>query len=347
MSKAYAARRAAARIIGPLLIVALVSLVLSAAPGYGQTFLGRFSSELIFVPVAPIFADAEFRALLSISVADAAFTSDTKFNLSSLVFQRFSLRVGVGALLVKDRLVFIDGFLLDRNELTLTLDLLDVHIEMELILDDLTLPPTPPALPPNIQPGLVLELSGRALGGILRIRSTTGFAVSATVEDLDLDDDREPDRIVSTPFLFREEVLGLDLLLPQFFTLTTDTLFTLAGWTKEIFGLELRIGDPDFSFFSKLSATFLLPGFVLDRIVLEARVRLTPLEWQSLTFFDDPDDLGPNSIAFQRQVFTLFFSFGSLALFTELCVGPNCPVAVLFPPATVEWRIGFELRFGT
>ncbi|MCI2429957.1 hypothetical protein LM604_04835, partial [Candidatus Acetothermia bacterium] len=153
----------------------------------GQQFLGRFLSELTLKPAAPYLVNAEFRVLSKISVAEAAFAIDSKFDLGTLRWQRFIASVTVPPLSARNRLTFVNGFAFGKNELVAALHFGGVSLGVEVILHNQTVtfdvecPPAP--LTPSLEAGLVVEAGVRTQ--FFTVASYTGFGVIRLVEDLD------------------------------------------------------------------------------------------------------------------------------------------------------------------
>lgn len=354
------------------LLCGYLVLLLSASLGtatFGQQFLGRFMSELTFQPTAPYLVNAEFRILSRISVAEAAFATDTKFDLGALRWQRFIASVTVSPLTARNRLTFVNGFTFGKNELVAALSFGGVSLGLEVILHnqtatfDIECPPA--ALTPSLEAGLVVEAGVRTQ--FFAIASYTGFGVIHLVEDLDQEQlaivnepfgfdprivmldifsEREPDRIVTTPFQFTEQVVGVEFYLMSSAAISSLTVFTPAGFKKQIPGLAVKFEAPalDLKLKFTVSSTFEFPGFLLTFLPIELSLRWGFFQWRSFTLFTDPPLPSPDPFSFRKQVFQSLFELSFFRGFLEMCVGPDCPC-----PGGVgtdfRWRFGIELRF--
>lgn len=333
----------------------------------GQQFLGRFLSELTFQPAAPYLVNAEFRVLSKISVAEAAFAIDTKFDLGALRWQRFIASVTVPPLTARNRLTFVNGFAFAKNELVAALHFGGVSLGVEVILHnqtatfDIECPPAP--LTPSLEAGLVVEAGVRTQ--FFTVASYTGFGVIRLVEDLDQEQlpiinepfgfeprivmldifsAREPDRIVVAPFQFTEQVVGFEFYLMDLAAISSLSIFTPAGWKKQIPGLSVKFDAPaaDLKLRFSLSSTFEFPGFFLTFLPIEFYLRWSFFQWRSFTLFSDPP--GATPFSFRKQVFQSLFELNFLRSFFEMCVGPDCPCPG-GAGTNFRWRFGIELRF--
>lgn len=337
------------------LMCGVLALAISVSIGHGvlgQQVLGRFISELSFNNVAPFFLNAEFRILSRISVAEAAFATDTKFDISLLRWQKFIASVGVGPLSARNRLTFINGFTFNRNELVAALSFAGVSVGVELILANQS---------PSLKVGLVVEAAAKT--SFFTIASYTGFAVTQVVEDLDLDQlpivdepfgfeprivkldtfsEREPDRVVTAPFVFTEEAIAAEFYVYDIASFSLITLFTPAGLQKGIPGLLVKVDAPaaDLRLRLSVSSTFEFPGFLLTFLPIELHLRWSFFQWRSLTLLADPPPPNPDLFSFRKQVFQSAFELAFFRAFTEICFGPDCPGG-----SGLEWRFGVELRF--
>lgn len=333
-------------------VVALFLIPLCGQITLGQSVLGRFISELSFNNIAPYFLDAEFRVLSRISVAQAAFATDTKFNTSTLEWQKFIASVVVTPLSARNRLSFINGFAFYRNELVAALSFGGVSLGVELILENQS---------PSLEIGLVVE--GGVRTSFFTIASYTGFGVTQIVEDLDLDQlplvnepfgfeprivkldiasEREPDRVITPPFVFTEQAIAVEFHLFGLSSFGMITLFTPGGLSKWIPGLALHISAPaaDLRLRTTISSTFEFPGFLLTFLPIELHLGWSFFQWRSLTLLADPPLPSPDPFSFRKQVFQSLFELAFFRAFTEICFGPDCPGG-----SGLEWRLGAELRF--
>jgi hypothetical protein len=250
------------------LLVLLVGIALLGQSALGQSVLGRFLSELSFNNVAPYFLNAEFRILSRISVAEAAFATDTKFDITLLRWQKFIASVSVNPLSARNRLTFINGFTFNRNELVAALSFGGVSLGIELILENQS---------PSLEVGLVVEAAAKTEW--FTIASYTGFGVTQIVEDLDWDQvpivnepfgfeprivkldtfsEREPDRVVTAPFVFTEEVVAAEFYALDIASFSVMTLFTPSGLRKLIPALAVKVNVPaaDLRLRLTISSTF-------------------------------------------------------------------------------------------
>lgn len=337
-------------------VCALLLIVSLGQITSGQSVLGRFISELSFNNVAPYFLNAEFRILSRISVAEAAFATDTKFDTSLLRWQKFIASVGITPLSARNRLTFIDGFTFHRNELVAALSFSGISLGVELILENQS---------PSLEVGLVVEAAVRTTW--FAIASYTGFSVTQVVEDLDLDQlsivnepfgfeprivkldtfsEREPDRAVTAPFVFTEEVVAAELYLFDIASLGVMTLFTPSGFKKLIPALAVKVNVPaaDLHVRMAVSSTFefVPPSVFLTFLPIELYLQWSFFRWRSLTLLADPAPPGPvnGAFSFRRQVFQSLFELAFFRAFTEICFGPDCTGG-----SGLEWRFGVELRF--
>jgi hypothetical protein len=333
----------------------------------GQQFLGRFLSELTLKPAAPYLVNAEFRVLSKISVAEAAFAIDSKFDLGTLRWQRFIASVTVPPLSARNRLTFVNGFAFGKNELVAALHFGGVSLGVEVILHnqtatfDVECPPAP--LTPSLEAGLVVEAGVRTQ--FFTVASYTGFGVIRLVEDLDQEQlpiinepfafeprivmldifsEREPDRLVVAPFQFTEQVVAFEFYLMNVVSLSSLSVFTPTGWKKQIPGLSVKLDAPaaDLKLRFSVSSTFELPGFFLTFLPVELHLRWGFFQWRSFTLFSDPP--GATPFSFRKQVFQSLFELNFFRSFFELCAGPDCPC----PGGVItdfRWRFGIELRF--
>lgn len=322
----------------------------------GQSVLGRFMSELSFNNVAPYFLNAEFRILSRISVAEAAFATDTKFDITLLRWQKFIASVGVNPLSARNRLTFVNGFTFDKNELVAALSFGGVSIGVELILKNQS---------PSLEVGLVVEAAAKTEW--FTIASYTGFGVTQVVEDLDVDQlpivnepfgfeprivkldtfsEREPDRVVTAPFLFTEEIVAAEFYALDIASLSVMTLFTPGGLKKLIPALAVKVNAPaaDLRLRMTVSSTFefVPPAVFLTFLPVELHLQWSFFQWRSFTLLADPAPPGPPNgvFSFRRQVFQSLFELAFFRAFTEICFGPDCPGG-----SGLEWRFGVELRF--
>lgn len=320
----------------------------------GQAVLGRFMSELSFNNVAPYLLNAEFRILSRISVAEAAFATDTKFDISLLRWQKFIASVGINPLSARNRLTFINGFTFDKNELVAALSFGGVSIGVELILQNQS---------PSLEVGLVVEAAAKTTW--FTIASYTGFGVTQVVEDLDLDQvplvnepfgfeprivkldtfsEREPDRVVTAPFVFTEEVIAAEFYALDIASFTMMTLFTPSGLKKLIPALAVKVNVPAANLHLRMTirSTFeFVPPVYLTFLPMELYLRWSFFQWHSLTLLADPAPPGPpNGFSFRQQVFQSLFELAFFRAFTEICFGPDC-----LGGSGLEWRFGVELRF--
>lgn len=339
-------RRVACGVLVLLLLASLGEMV------QGQSVLGRFISELSFNNVAPYFLNAEFRILSRISVAEAAFATDTKFDTSLLRWQKFIASVGITPLSARNRLTFVNGFTFKRNELVAALSFGGVSIGIELILENQS---------PSLEVGLVVEAAAKT--SFFTIASYTGFAVNQVVEDLDLDQlpivnepfgfeprivkldtfsEREPDRVVTAPFVFTEQAIAAEFYAYDLASLSLITLFTPAGLKKAIPAVAVKVNAPaaDLRLRMTISSTFEFPGFLLTFLPIELYLRWSFFQWRSLTLLADPPAPSPDPFSFRKQVFQSLFELAFFRAFTEICFGPDCPGG-----SGLEWRLGVELRF--
>lgn len=302
----------------PLVLALVVILGLAVAPleAGAQDFEASFASELTFQPLPLMLTSAEFTLLVGITVSDAAFFSQTRFDLAAFRSQLFSLRLTLGELLVDDRLLFAPGFAFERNELRASLAMRGFDIAVEALLEELG-PPSP-----DVQPGLVLEAGGRSSLGI-GVTSVTGFGVSRVVEDhvtvlpcLPIDlaclgdgfPDTRPDRTVAKPFVFTEQAVRVDIRVGDV-TLAATPLFTLAGLTKLLLEADLAFDSPHLRF----SSTSTLDGALwLVRQEVAIEVVLAPLGWRATTRFSGAP------IAFEDQTFKARLRVSGLSLYTTV-----------------------------
>lgn len=341
------------------LICGICVLVLVASLGQiasAQTVLGRFISELSFNNVPPYFLNAEFRVLSRISVAQAAFATDTKFDVSAtpLRWQRFIASVEINPLSARNRLTFTNGFTFDRNELVAALSFGGISLGVELILENQS---------PSLEVGLVVEAAVKTLW--FTAANYAGFGVNRVVEDLDLDQllivnepfgfdprivkldtfsEREPDRVVTAPFVFTEDIVAVEFYALDVASFSVLGLFTPSGFKKLIPGVAIKVFVPtaDLTLRLTLSSTFEFPGAVLTFWPFELSVRWSFLQWRSMTLLADPPPPGPpnGAFSFRKQVFQTLFELAFFRAFTEICFGPDCPGG-----SGLEWRLGAELRF--
>jgi hypothetical protein len=342
-----------------VVITSLCVLTLIASVGeiaFGQSVLGRFISELSFNNVPPYFLNAEFRILSRISVAEAAFATDTKFDISLLRWQKFIASVGINPLSARNRLTFINGFTFHRNELVAALSFGGVSLGVELILENQS---------PSLEVGLVVEAAAKTTW--FTIASYTGFGVIRVVEDLDLDQlpivnepfgfepriakldtfsEREPDRAVTAPFVFTEEIVAVEFYAFDIASFSVMTLFTPGGLKKIIPALAVKVNVPaaDLRLRFTVSSTFefVPPNVFLTFLPIELYLRWSFFQWRSLTLLADPAPPGPigGAFSFRKQVFQSLFELAFFRAFTEICFGPDCPGG-----SGLEWRFGVELRF--
>lgn len=334
-------------------------LVLIASLGhitFAQSVLGRFISELSFNNVAPYFLNAEFRVLSRISVAEAAFATDTKFDISLLRWQKFIASVEINPLAARNRLTFVNGFTFARNELVAALSLHGVSMGVELILENQS---------PSLAVGLVIEAALKTLW--FTIASYTGFGVERVVEDLDLDQlpivnepfgfeprivkldtfsEREPDRVVTTPFVFTEEIVAAEFYALDIASLSVMTLFTPSGLNKLIPAIAVKANVPAADLYLRLTVSstfeFVPPTVYLTFLPIELYLRWSFFQWRSLTLLADPPPPGGGggAFSFRKQVFQSLFELAFFRAFTEICFGPDC-----LGGSGLEWRFGIELRF--
>ncbi|MCS7197995.1 MAG: hypothetical protein NZ930_04875 [Candidatus Bipolaricaulota bacterium] len=341
------------------LICGICVLALVASLGQiasAQTVLGRFISELSFNNVSPYFLNAEFRVLSRISVAQAAFATDTKFDVSStpLRWQKFIASVEINPLSARNRLTFTNGFTFDRNELVVALSFGGISLGVELILENQS---------PSLEVGLVVEAAVKTLW--FTVANYAGFGVNRVVEDLDLDQlpianepfgfdprivkldtfsEREPDRVVTAPFVFTEDIVAVEFYALDVASFSVLGLLTPSGFKKLIPGVAIKVFVPtaDLTLRLTLSSTFEFPGAVLTFWPFELSVRWSFLQWRSITLLADPPPPGPpnGAFSFRKQVFQTLFELAFFRAFTEICFGPDCPGG-----SGLEWRLGAELRF--
>jgi hypothetical protein len=338
------------------LLVLLVGIALLGQSALGQSVLGRFLSELSFNNVAPYFLNAEFRILSRISVAEAAFATDTKFDITLLRWQKFIASVSVNPLSARNRLTFINGFTFNRNELVAALSFGGVSLGIELILENQS---------PSLEVGLVVEAAAKTEW--FTIASYTGFGVTQIVEDLDWDQvpivnepfgfeprivkldtfsEREPDRVVTAPFVFTEEVVAAEFYALDIASFSVMTLFTPSGLRKLIPALAVKVNVPaaDLRLRLTISSTFefVPPNVFLTFLPIELSLRWSFFQWRSLTLLADPPPpgAGGGAFSFRRQIFQSLFELAFFRAFTEICFGPDCPGG-----SGLEWRFGVELRF--
>lgn len=337
--------------------VCALALIASAAQmAFAQAVLGRFVSELSFNNVAPYFLNAEFRVLTRISVAQAAFATDTKFDVSTtpLRWQKFIASLSVVPLEARNRLTFTNSFAFHKNELIAALSFGGVSIGLELILENQS---------PSLEVGLVVEAAAKTPW--FTVANYAGFGVTHIVEDLDLDQlplvnepfgfeprivkldtfsEREPDRVVTAPFVFTEDAVAVEFYALDVAAFSVMGLFTPSGFKKLIPGVAIKIFVPaaDLALRLTLSSTFEFPGAVLTFWPFELYVRWGFFQWRSFTLLADPPPPGPGggAFSFRRQVFQWLFELAFFRAFTEICFGPDCPGG-----SGVEWRFGLELRF--
>ncbi len=339
-------------------LVLSLGIALLGQSALGQSVLGRFISELSFNNVAPYFLNAEFRVLSRISVAEAAFATDTKFDVTSspLRWQRFIASVSVNPLSARNRLTFINGFTFYRNELVAALSFGGVSLGVELILENQS---------PSLEVGLVVE--GAVKTEWFTLASYTGFGVTQLVEDLDWDQvpivnepfgfeprivkldtfsEREPDRVVTAPFVFTEEVVAAEFYALDLASFSMMTLFTPGGLQKLISGLAVKVNVPaaDLRLRMTVSSTFefVPPNVLLTLLPIELSLHWSFFQWHSLTLLADPPPpgAGGGAFSFRRQIFQSLFDLAFFRAFTEICFGPDCPGG-----SGLEWRFGVELRF--
>lgn len=341
------------------IVCGVCALVLIASLGqitFAQTVLGRFISELSFNNAAPYFLNAEFRILSRISVAEAAFATDTKFDVSLLRWQKFIASVGIIPLSAHNRLTFINGFTFHRNELVAALSFSGVSLGVELILENQS---------PSLEVGLVVEAAVKTTW--FAIASYTGFSVTQVVEDLDLDQlpivnepfgfepriakldtfsEREPDRAVTSPFAFTEEVVAAEFYVFDIASLGVMTLFTPSGLQKIIPALAVKVNVPTADLYLRMTVSstfeFALPSVFLTFLPIELYLHWSFFHWRSLTLLADPAPPGMvnGAFSFRQQVFQSLFELEFFRAFTEICFGPDCPGG-----SGLEWRLGIELRF--
>ncbi len=303
----------------------LLLAVWGASAARAQQFSAGFAGELSFVPAPPFFNGANFDLLLSVTVAGAAFNSETQFSLSALSAQLFSIRLTLGALQVHDQLLFAPAINFKRNELLAALEMGGVRLATEVLLADLG----PPGAP-NINPGLIIEVGGRSQLG-LGLHSFTGFGVTRLVQDLDTTlpcdlselaclgsshPDGQPDKLVSAPFVFSEEAVRADLAFSGSFgqvTLAATTLFTLAGFNGELIEADLKIEPPGVRF---AAVSTFDSGFALTRDTILFEATLGPFAWRGLTIFSGAP------IAFAEQDFKLRLTFGGFSAFSTIIFAP-------------------------
>ncbi|MCX8103010.1 MAG: hypothetical protein N3E42_01000 [Candidatus Bipolaricaulota bacterium] len=339
-------------------ICALVFIASLSQITLAQSVLGRFISELSFNNVAPFFLNAEFRILSRISVAGTAFATDTKFDVSAtpLRWQKFIASVGINPLAARNRLTFITGFTFHRNETVVALSFGGVSIGVELILENQI---------PVLEIGLVIEAA--ATTPWFTIASYTGFGVEQVVEDLDLDQlpivnepfgfeprivkldtfsEREPDRVVTAPFVFTEEIVAAEFYIFDIASFSVLTLFTPGGLKKLIPTLAVKVNVPAADLYLRMTVgstlEFVPPAVFLTFLPIELYLRWGFFQWRSLTLLADPPPPGPGggAFSFRKQVFQSLFELAFFRAFTEICFGPDCPGG-----SGLEWRFGVELRF--
>jgi hypothetical protein len=298
-------------------VLLLSLLLLPTASAMGQQLSSSFLIELVFTP--PPLIGVEGELVLSLTVADVTLTSETHFTPTLLEWQRFTLSLAVGALEVEDRLTFEPGFHFSRNELEASLAFGGLGLDLLFILADLGFPG-----PPDIEPGMVIEIEGETASG-LRLASLTGIAVTEIAEDLDNDD--VPDRNVTTPFVFTEEVVILGIRA-QSLSLESATQFTLTGFTWERLQVELALSEPQVSL---LTAVKFDSTWAIIRVKIDLQATMGALSWRSLTVFSGPP------LGFELQRFSVILTvFEGLAFLSS---------TEFDPMGFVEGRLGMEISF--
>jgi hypothetical protein len=242
----------------------LIAAFAFSQPAWAWEVSGHFSVEFTFKPLLPPLAAIDTELVLTISVATISLGSETTFDITGLKSQVFTLQTTVEILTLQNKLTFEPGFDFSRNVLEGSIEFNKLQAALILIHADIGLM--------GIQPGLVIELGGE-IEGVL-IESYTGFGVTEVVKDLDKDG--VPDRNVTTPFAFTEEVIELEFTINSFY-LKSITTFTPLGLEEQI--LEIGIDLPRFWFTSTTTfdSTLLLVeeqvemGVVIDALELISR----------------------------------------------------------------------------
>ncbi len=320
--------------IGAGLLTGTLALAV-ALSAQAQEFSAAFAAELGLQPPPAFISSADFTLLLGVSVADASFTSQTRYDLTAFQSQLFSLELSLeDALMIQNHLLFQPALVFKRNELRALLGRLGFRLAAEIILEDLG----PPG--PDVHPGLVIEAGGRSELGF-GLTSVTGFGVTRIVEDLItvipclpleltcLDSpypDERFDRLVAPSFVFSEQAIRLDLTVGQV-TLAATPLFTASGFAKVLLELELLLSELGLHF-SAMSAFDSTPALIYQALKLEAT--LGPIQWRSVTTF------AGMPIFFDTQTFKLIITLKNFSLLT----------AVIFTPAGLsELRLGVGFAF--
>ena len=304
-----------------VVLLALVFLLL-VVPALGQqpSISSSFLMELVFTPPPAPLLGVEGELAISLKIADVTLSSETHFTPTLLESQEFTLDLTVGALALEDRLTFEPGFYFSRNELETSAAFGGIGLDFLFILANLIGPPGPP----DIEPGVVVEVEGETTSG-LRLASLTGIAVTGIAEDLD--NDGKPDRNVIAPFVFTEEVVFLGLEV-QSLSLESATKFTLAGFTWERLGAELSFSEPEVEL---LTAVKFDPTWAISRVKIDLQAVMGVLTWRSLTLFSGPP------LAFELQRFTVILAVAK---------GLSFRAQTEFDPTGfVEGRLGMEVSF--
>jgi hypothetical protein len=313
----------------------LAGALVVALSARAQEFSAAFAAELGLQPPPAFISSTDFTLLLGVTVADAWFVSQTRYDLTAFQSQLFSLGLSLeDVLIVQNRLLFQPALVFKRNELQAFLGQLGFRLAAEVLLEDLG----PPG--PSVHPGLVIEAGGRSELG-LGLISVTGFGVTRVVEDLvtvipcsplelaclngPYSDDRF-DRLVAPSFVFSEQAIRLDLTVGQV-TLAATPLFTASGFAKLLLELELLLSELGLRF-SAISTFDPTPALVYQALKLE--VTSGPLQWRSVTTFSGAP------IFFDTQTFKLILTLKNFSLLTTV---------ILTPAGLGELRLGVGFAF--
>ncbi|GEM_PF-474324 len=316
-------RRLCARIAFCAVLVLLVCSGLGIADDAG--FSGFVGLGITYTPVPPTSYNIGADLKLAFDVSGFTFSSETGFDLAGFQSQRVILGIDLGAVRIREEMLFDPSF--GWNELNVDLAIAGIDIGVDFILADIGSVQTP-----VYSMGAVIELSSGIVCGF-SIASLTGFGAVDLVNilegieapfsyellhlfnrldtlctlPLDLDVTIVPD------FYFEEQLVRLEADFMGMISSNT-TWFDSTGLSRMLFELGYRFEEPSLSFL----ATMGLDGsFVITDIAFIVDLQIDVIRFTSHTWFEENPLPAPIPTVFGGQGFAVSFELCGVLISTE------------------------------